>query len=78
MPCSYDAATCCKDAFEIHPSYLQDTTARDGAANFADRGLQLTRMSRALKLWVSLQYFGVDAFAAAIDRRWTSPSTPSE
>ena len=57
-----------KDAFEIHPSYLQDTTARDGAVNFADRGLQLTRMSRALKLWVSLQYFGVDAFTAAIDR----------
>jgi glutamate/tyrosine decarboxylase-like PLP-dependent enzyme len=22
-----------KDAFEIHPSYLQDTTARDGATN---------------------------------------------
>ena len=57
-----------KEAFEIHPSYLQDTTARDDAVNFADRGLQLTRMSRALKVWVSLQYFGVDAFAAAIDR----------
>ena len=57
-----------KDAFEIHPSYLQDTTARDGATNYADHGLQLTRMSRALKIWMSLQYFGVDAFAAAIDR----------
>ena len=57
-----------RDAFEIHPSYLQDTTARDGATNYADHGLQLTRMSRALKIWMSLQYFGVDAFAAAIDR----------
>ena len=57
-----------KDAFEIHPSYLQDTTARDGATNYADHGLQLTRMSRALKIWMSMQYFGVDAFAAAIDR----------
>jgi aromatic-L-amino-acid decarboxylase len=56
------------EAFEIHPSYLQDTTARDGATNYADHGLQLTRMSRALKIWMSLQYFGVDAFAAAIDR----------
>ena len=36
VPCWYGAATCCKDAFEIHPSYLQDTTARDGAVNFAD------------------------------------------
>ena len=57
-----------KDAFEIHPSYLQDTTARNGATNYADHGLQLTRMSRALKIWMSLHYFGVDAFAAAIDR----------
>ena len=56
-----------KEAFEIHPSYLQDTAARDGATNYADHGLQLTRMSRALKIWMSLQYFGVDAFAAAID-----------
>ena len=57
-----------KDAFEIHPSYLQDTAARNGATNFADHGLQLTRMSRALKIWMSMQYFGVDAFATAIDR----------
>jgi aromatic-L-amino-acid/L-tryptophan decarboxylase len=57
-----------REAFEIHPSYLQDTMSRDGEVNYADRGLQLTRMSRALKLWMSLQYFGVDAFAAAIAR----------
>jgi glutamate/tyrosine decarboxylase-like PLP-dependent enzyme len=57
-----------REAFEIHPDYLQDVSSRDGAVNLAEHGLQLTRMSRALKLWVSLQYFGVDAFAAAIDR----------
>ena len=57
-----------REAFEIHPDYLQDVSSRDGEVNFAEHGLQLTRMSRALKLWVSLQYFGVDAFAAAIDR----------
>jgi glutamate/tyrosine decarboxylase-like PLP-dependent enzyme len=57
-----------REAFEIHPSYLQDAAARNGEINFADQGLQLTRMSRALKLWLSLQYFGADAFAAAIDR----------
>jgi glutamate/tyrosine decarboxylase-like PLP-dependent enzyme len=55
------------EAFEIHPPYLQDTTGRHGEANLADRGLQLTRMSRALKLWLSLHYFGLDAFAAAVD-----------
>ena len=57
-----------KEAFEIHPTYLQDTASRSGEVNFAEAGLQLTRMSRALKLWLSLGYFGVEAFAAAIDR----------
>ena len=56
------------EAFAIHPDYLQDTTANTREVNFADHGLQLSRMSRALKLWVSLRYFGVDAFALAIDR----------
>ena len=57
-----------REAFEIHPSYLEDTRSRDGAVNYAEAGLQLTRMSRALKVWMSVQYFGVEAFAAAIDR----------
>ena len=30
--------------------------------------MQLTRSARALKLWVSLRYFGIDAFRAAIRR----------
>ena len=57
-----------KEAFAIHPSYLQDTASRNGEVNFADAGLQLTRTTHALKLWMSLSYFGVDAFTAAIDR----------
>jgi hypothetical protein len=36
--------------------------------NFADRGLQLTRASRAIKVWLAIQTFGVGAFRAAIDR----------
>ncbi|TML08049.1 MAG: hypothetical protein E6G41_03170, partial [Actinobacteria bacterium] len=35
--------------------------------NFSDRGLQLTRTCRALKLWISLHHFGVAAFRTAID-----------
>jgi len=54
-------------AFEMTPDYLQDCFARE-EVNLSDRGVQLTRSTRALKVWVSLQYFGVDAFAAAIDR----------
>jgi aromatic-L-amino-acid decarboxylase len=57
-----------REAFEIHPDYLQDSMAVDSEVNFADHGLQLTRMTRALKVWVSLRYFGLDAFSAAVDR----------
>jgi aromatic-L-amino-acid/L-tryptophan decarboxylase len=55
-------------AFEVTPDYLKDAAARDGEVNFSDLGFQLTRCSRALKVWLSLSYFGVDAFRAAIDR----------
>jgi glutamate/tyrosine decarboxylase-like PLP-dependent enzyme len=55
------------EAFVITPDYLRDVEAH-GEVNFSDRGFQLTRVSRALKLWVSLQFFGVDAFREAIDR----------
>jgi aromatic-L-amino-acid/L-tryptophan decarboxylase len=56
------------EAFVIMPDYLREVEAAEGEVNFADRGFQLTRVSRALKLWVSLRYFGIDAFRAAIDR----------
>jgi aromatic-L-amino-acid decarboxylase len=56
------------DAFHVMPDYLQDTAVAGADVNFADRGIQLTRPARALKLWLSLKYFGVDAFRAAIDR----------
>ena len=55
-------------AFHIMPEYLQDTAVGGVEVNFADRGIQLTRSSRAFKLWLSLKYFGVDAFREAIDR----------
>ena len=35
--------------------------------NFSDLGLQLTRTCRALKLWISIRYFGLAAFRQAID-----------
>ncbi len=55
-------------AFHIMPDYLQDTAVGGVEVNFADRGIQLTRSARALKLWISIQYFGLQAFEAAIDR----------
>ncbi|MGH3145926.1 MAG: aminotransferase class V-fold PLP-dependent enzyme [Rubrobacter sp.] len=57
-----------REAFEITPDYLKDTEVVAREVNFADRGVQLSRMCRALKVWMSLKYFGVAAFRAAIDR----------
>jgi hypothetical protein len=57
-----------RHAFEITSDYLRDAESEAGVVNFADYGLQLTRTSRAFKLWLSLRTFGVDAFRAAIDR----------
>jgi aromatic-L-amino-acid/L-tryptophan decarboxylase len=53
-------------AFSLDGVYLRDTTSTD--VQFRDRSPQLTRGSRALKLWLSLRVFGLDAFKAAIAR----------
>ena len=55
--------------FAIHPDYLDDNDAHGaGEVNFADRGLQLSRGFRALKVWVSVQTFGLAAFRASVQR----------
>ena len=55
--------------FAIHPDYLDSDAAQGpGEVNFADRGLQLSRGFRALKIWVTVHTFGLAAFRAAIQR----------
>jgi len=54
--------------FSIRPEYLQDIELGDQHVNFADRGLQLTRSFRALKVWMSIQTFGMKAFRGAVAR----------
>jgi glutamate/tyrosine decarboxylase-like PLP-dependent enzyme len=56
-----------RHAFRIMPEYLQDVAGLE-QINFADYGEQLTRYSRALKVWVSVRYFGVAAIRQAIER----------
>jgi glutamate/tyrosine decarboxylase-like PLP-dependent enzyme len=53
-------------AFRIMPEYLKDVQPGEEEINFADRGEQLTRYSRALKVWLSVSYFGTEAIATAI------------
>jgi aromatic-L-amino-acid/L-tryptophan decarboxylase len=54
-------------AFAIEPDYLHDAGADEGEVNFSDRGLQLSRTSKALKIWLSIHTFGLDAFRDTID-----------
>ena len=56
-----------EQAFTIFGEYLRDVATPD-EVDFRDRGPQLSRGSRALKLWLSLHTFGLDAFRGAIDR----------
>ncbi|MFN2565785.1 MAG: aspartate aminotransferase family protein [Gemmatimonadaceae bacterium] len=56
------------DAFRIYPEYLKDVESAGEEVNFADYGEQLTRYSRALKVWLSVSYFGLGALRSAIDR----------
>ena len=55
-------------AFSVNPEYLQDTQLGLEQVNFADRGYQLTRSFRALKVWMSIQTFGLARFREAIER----------
>ena len=57
-----------KSAFQIKPDYLRDVHRNDAEFHPADHGIQLTRSFRALKVWLSLQTFGVAAFRQAITR----------
>ena len=56
------------DAFHIFAEYLEDAKGTDEEVNFADYSIQLTRRFRALKLWMSLQVFGVKSFSRAIQQ----------
>ncbi len=57
-----------KATYRIMPEYLADVHRNVAEVNPCDFGIQLTRGFRALKVWMSMQYFGLDAFRAAVDR----------
>lgn len=54
--------------FHVLPEYLQDVDRGLEEVNFCDYGVQLTRGFRALKLWMSIQVFGLAAFRRAVER----------
>lgn len=56
------------ETFATQASYLEEAEGgiMAGGLPFADRGVELTRGFRALKLWMSLQVHGVDTFSRLI------------
>ena len=57
-----------RSAFAIKPDILQDTIWGANHPNFTDLGLQISRSFRALKVWMSVQTFGMAAFRRAISK----------
>src|ERR1041384_4041472 len=59
-----------RDTFTMRPSCLAETSRGviAGGLPFAERGLELTRSFRALKVWMSLKTHGIDAFARLIEQ----------
>ena len=55
-------------AFAIHHDVLQDSVWGASHPNQTDHGLQLSRRDRALKIWMSVQVFGMTAFRAAVTK----------
>jgi glutamate/tyrosine decarboxylase-like PLP-dependent enzyme len=55
-------------AFTLTPDYLEHTPRGIGGGElwFSDYGVQLSRGFRALKVWMSIQEHGIDAFARLI------------
>ncbi len=54
--------------YAMHPEYLKDVQATTGAVNFGNRSLELTRRSRALKLWMSIRTYGAEKFRESVER----------
>ena len=57
-----------ESAFGFRPTVLQDTVWGANHPNLDDRGLQLSRSFRALKIWMSIQTFGMSAFRRAVSK----------
>jgi aromatic-L-amino-acid decarboxylase len=57
-----------KSAFQLMPEYMRDVHRHTAETNMADYGVQLSRSFRALKVWLSINTFGLAAFRDAVTR----------
>jgi aromatic-L-amino-acid decarboxylase len=63
-------------AFATRASYLEEAEGgiMAGGLPFADRGIELTRSFKALKLWMSLKVHGVSAYTTLIEQNMAQAS----
>ncbi|QTD37863.1 aminotransferase class V-fold PLP-dependent enzyme [Polaribacter batillariae] len=54
------------NTFSEKPEYLRDIEGNESEINFYDYGIQLTRRFRALKLYMSIKTYGLNAFKKAV------------
>ena len=68
MPASSSSASpaVLERSFGFHASYLE-TVPSDGHVDFLERSPENSRPNRALKVWLAIQSFGRDGYAAMID-----------
>ena len=71
----YDAGICfvtrpgaLERCYAMSPEYLKDVQATTGEVNLGNRSLELTRRSRALKLWMSIRTYGAAKFRDAVQK----------
>lgn len=57
-----------KEAFKVSAEYLDILEHHSEQTNYCDYGVQLTRGFRALKFWMSMKTFGLDAFREAVEK----------
>jgi len=56
-------------AYAMNPEYLKDVQAeRSGEVDFRSRSLELSRRSRALKVWLTFRTYGTDRIRKAIQQ----------
>lgn len=48
------------ETYNVHPDYLRDLENGSHEINYMDYGIELTRPARALKLWFTLQVYGLE------------------
>jgi glutamate/tyrosine decarboxylase-like PLP-dependent enzyme len=57
-----------RETFQVRAEYLEDAAPGQEEVNFSDYGPQLSRRFRALKLWMTIQTFGRERLAAAVQQ----------